>query len=81
MPVRVGQLWTITCNGKPRDKEAEKKIPLVLLHGFGAGVGLWVGNLDAVSAQRTVHAFDLLGKHLIFYVSVLFFVLLVLLMF
>ena len=37
------------------------KTPLVMLHGMGSGVGLWVLNYDSLCQNRTVHAFDMLG--------------------
>lgn len=40
-----------------------QKIPLVMIHGFAAGVGSWILNLDtlAASLDRKIYAFDILG--------------------
>lgn len=48
-------IWTIALN------KQSTKTPLLLLHGFGAGVGFWCLNLDRLAAGRPVYAIDILG--------------------
>lgn len=57
------RIWTLTITNKAVRKPVEQvpKTPLVMVHGFGGGVGLWIRNLDALSRSRPVYAFDLLG--------------------
>uniref|UniRef100_A0A3Q1HXK1 (Lyso)-N-acylphosphatidylethanolamine lipase n=1 Tax=Anabas testudineus TaxID=64144 RepID=A0A3Q1HXK1_ANATE len=57
------RIWTLTLTNKAVRKHAEQasKTPLVMVHGFGGGVGLWIRNLDALCRSRPVYAFDLLG--------------------
>jgi len=57
------RIWTLTLTNKilRRPVEQAPKTPLVMVHGFGGGVGLWIRNLDALSRSRSVYAFDLLG--------------------
>ena len=49
------KIWTLKFNPRAR------KTPLVLVHGFGGGIGLWAMNVDSLSQNRTVYAFDVLG--------------------
>lgn len=51
------RLWTLSFT----KDSVPGKTPMVLLHGFGGGVGLWAQNLDALSQRRPVYALDLLG--------------------
>ena len=37
------------------------RLPLVLLHGFGAGVGFWTLNIDSLSEEQRLYAVDVLG--------------------
>lgn len=57
------RIWTLTVTNKLVRKPAQQvsKTPLVMVHGFGGGVGLWIRNLDTLSQSRPVYAFDLLG--------------------
>lgn len=49
------KIWTLAMNTKSQN------VPILLLHGFGAGLGFWVLNLDAFAADRPLFAIDLLG--------------------
>lgn len=57
------RIWTLTVTNKMVRKVPDQapKAPLVMVHGFGGGVALWIRNLDALSLSRPVYAFDLLG--------------------
>lgn len=49
------KIWTLAMNTKSQN------VPILLLHGFGAGLGFWVLNLDAFATDRPLFAIDLLG--------------------
>ncbi|KNE57681.1 hypothetical protein AMAG_04541 [Allomyces macrogynus ATCC 38327] len=41
--------------------EVEKKPPLVLVHGWGGALGMWVENVEELAREYDVYAVDLLG--------------------
>nr|KAF6419802.1 abhydrolase domain containing 5, lysophosphatidic acid acyltransferase [Molossus molossus] len=50
------KIWTLKFS-----HNVSNKTPLVLLHGFGGGLGLWALNFGDLCTNRPVYAFDLLG--------------------
>lgn len=53
------------CHIRTIDVEAQEetnaKTPLVMLHGFGGGIGVHIKNMNALNRWRRLLAFDLLG--------------------
>ena len=64
-------IWTLSSEPDPLAKNVSNRlnrslfpkdaVPIVLLHGLGGGLGLWVLNLWSLSRHRKVYAMDLLG--------------------
>lgn len=71
--VDIGQGWgrnsnkirTLEMSSSEEDvhSEGNSRHPLVLVHGFGAGIGTWILNLDylASTINRKIYAFDMIG--------------------
>lgn len=49
------EIWTLSMNTE------SKNVPIVMLHGFAAGIAFWLMNLEEISADRPLYALDLLG--------------------
>ncbi|KAH6946522.1 hypothetical protein HPB50_013785 [Hyalomma asiaticum] len=55
------QIHTLQLGPGTKAAVEEERVPLVLVHGFGSGVALWLLNLDYLAQDRTTYCFDLLG--------------------
>ncbi|UKO99134.1 alpha/beta fold hydrolase [Nostoc sp. UHCC 0870] len=53
--------WQIRYTYIRASQNHQKTTPLILLHGFGASIGHWRHNLEALSEHHTVYALDMLG--------------------
>lgn len=49
------KIWTVLFNPQGN------KTPVLMVHGFGAGLGLWSLNIKELSENRPIYTFDLLG--------------------
>jgi alpha-beta hydrolase superfamily lysophospholipase len=49
------EIWTVAVNTQ------SKNTPIVLIHGYLAGIGIWRFNIDDLSESRPLYAIDLLG--------------------
>ena len=56
IPKRERRIRTLVFNPDKVDKP-----PLVMVHGFAGGIGLWILNIDELARDRAVYVFDLLG--------------------
>jgi abhydrolase domain-containing protein 5 len=67
IPYDVSQVETTggfrinTLESKNTPRNAHKP-PLVLIHGFGGGIGLWVKNLEYLAEHHKVYALDVVGE-------------------
>lgn len=52
-----------TKTAQKTDSTTASKRPLVMVHGFAAGIGTWILNLDTLSTaiKRKIYAFDIIG--------------------
>ena len=49
-------IWTIQSLNSPSDAT-----PIVLVHDFGCASGIWIENIDFLSARHPLYMFDILG--------------------
>ena len=49
------RIWTVSFNPEGT------KTPILMVHGFGAGLGMWALNVEELSRDRPMHTFDMLG--------------------
>ncbi|KNE71507.1 hypothetical protein, variant [Allomyces macrogynus ATCC 38327] len=58
---KAGETYEINTLHARLKGEVEKKPPLVLVHGWGGALGMWVENVEELAREYDVYAVDLLG--------------------
>ncbi|CCD66980.1 Abhydrolase domain-containing protein abhd-5.1 [Caenorhabditis elegans] len=61
IPFKNTEINTITVNCENESSELKSKYPIVLIHGFGAGVALWGSAIKRLAQFQNVYAIDLPG--------------------
>ncbi|XP_033754368.1 (Lyso)-N-acylphosphatidylethanolamine lipase-like [Pecten maximus] len=61
LPRTQHRIWTISVNEDAGRTGKTPVTPIVLVHGFGGGIGLWAQNLNSLAKNAPVYAFDVLG--------------------
>ncbi|XP_060083839.1 (Lyso)-N-acylphosphatidylethanolamine lipase-like isoform X2 [Ylistrum balloti] len=61
LPRTQHRIWTIAVNEDFERADKSQVTPIVLVHGFGGGIGLWSQNLNSLAKNAPVYAFDVLG--------------------
>ncbi|OWF45088.1 protein ABHD4-like [Mizuhopecten yessoensis] len=61
LPRSQQRIWTIAVNEDFVRTDKSPTTPIVLVHGFGGGLGLWAQNLNSLGKNAPVYAFDVLG--------------------
>ncbi len=65
VPIQIGDqeysINTIETTNEEDPAAPFSKFPLVLVHGLGGGLGIFVKNIDSLASRYKVYAFDSLG--------------------
>ena len=45
LPKQNAKIWTLATNNNNETKISHSKVPIVLIHGFGGGLAMWIQNI------------------------------------